>query len=159
MSRLRTSSELQEAVTLLGELAAVSRQAGSSIGRGERLERALAQLCARAHLHGAAIADEQGLVLAVHDAPFRVDVVGAVASILGDALGRAAKILEREGAHTIAIDSGVDEKIVVRRFECGDALYFLVVMCPIDLDERSEVEVSLAQFSSIVGNGSTGGSP
>lgn len=150
MSRLRISSELREAATLLGEIAEVSR-ARTLPSRGERLQRVLSQLCTRAGLRGAAVADDQGLPLAVYNAPYRVDVLGAVASILGHALAHAAKVLDEGAAHTITMDLGLDEKVVVRRFDSGDDTYYLVVVCPSELDERSEVEVSLTQLASIVG--------
>lgn len=150
MSRLRISSELREAATLLGEIAEGTR-ARSLPSRGERLQRALSQLCTRARLRGAAVADEQGLPLAVYNAPYRVDALGAVASILGHALAHAAKVLDEGTAHTITMNLGLDDKVVVRRFDSGDDAYYLVVVCADELDERSEVELSLAQLASIVG--------
>jgi predicted regulator of Ras-like GTPase activity (Roadblock/LC7/MglB family) len=152
MARPRISSELEEARALLGQIVAETGGGGPR-SRGERLQRALAQMCQRGGLRGAAIVDEQGLPLATHACPFRIEVIGAFASVLGEAQARAGAMLGRDDLDRISLDLGVDEKAVVRRFEGAQATYHLVVVCPQALDERAELEVSLPQLRSIVAAG------
>ena len=151
MSRPRISSELQEAASLLGAVTEDVRRRSSPLqGRGDRLQRLLAQMCARAQFRGAAIADDQGLPLAVHNLPFRAEALGAIASVLGGALATVAKVTERPELPTIAVDVTFDEKLVVRRVVEADLTYYLLVLCPIAGDERGEIELSLRQLTTIV---------
>ncbi len=152
MSKPRISSELQAAAALLGAITADDRRRSSpSQGRGERLQRLLAQMCARATFRGAAIADDQGLPLAVHNLPYRAEALGAIASVLGQALATVAKAAERPDLATITVEVGFDEKLVVRRVVEADVSYYLLVLCPIGGDERGEIELSLRQLTTIVG--------
>ena len=155
MSKPRISSELNEAAALLGAIAEdVRRRASPLQGRGERLQRVLAQLCARARFKGAAVADAQGLPLATHNLPLAADAIGAIASVLGGALTTVGRATGHPEAASITVELGLDQKLVVRRIAEGDPAYFLVVLCPLGTDERSEIELSLRQLGSLVGRGS-----
>ena len=154
MANPRISSELQEAAALLGQITDdVRRRASPTHGRGERLERLLAQMCARAQFRGAAIADDQGLPLAVHNLTLRPEGLGAIASVLGGALATVAKVTERPQLATITVELSFDEKLVVRRVIEPDLAYYLLVLCPIAGDERGEIELSLRQLTTIVARG------
>jgi predicted regulator of Ras-like GTPase activity (Roadblock/LC7/MglB family) len=152
MARLRTSSELQEARALIGQIVADS---GGALprSRGDRLQRALAQMCQRSGIRGAAIVDAQGLPLATHACPFRHEVAGAFAAVLGDTLARAGQVIGRVDLERVVVDLSVHDKIVVRRFEDASTTYFLLVVTGQSLDERAEVELSLPQLKTIVFGG------
>ena len=152
MAKPRISSELQEAAALFGAITDdVRRRTSPMHGRGERLQRLLAQMCARAHFRGAAIADDQGLPLAIHNLPFRSDGLGAIASVLGDALSVVGRVTGRADVGMITVEVSFDEKLVVRRVTEAELTYYLVVLCPVAGDERGEIELSLRQLTAIVG--------
>ncbi len=151
MTKPQTSSELLEAAELLGQLVAESRIGGAS--RGERLQRALSQMCSRGRLRAAAVIDDQGLPLAVYGDRFRGEVLGALSSIFGHALAQAEKILGSEGMVHISADLEGGEKVAVRPFATGGSGYCLVAVCPLGIDERGEMELSVEQLSAIVRGG------
>jgi hypothetical protein len=152
MSRLTTSSELQEAVSLLDAIAEdVRRLPGQGRqSRGERLHRALVALSTRARFRGAAVADEHGLPLAVHDFPFRQEAVSAVASILGRTLHDVGSVVGRREGNMIAVDLGFDQKLAVRRLAAGGSIYYLLVLCASGTDEHAEIELSLTELCGII---------
>jgi len=118
--------------------------------RGDRLEHVLASLCERGGLSGAVVADGKGLPLADYKSPVGGDALAAFTSVLGGALERAGIILGAEGADLISMDLNYTEKVVLRRFALEGDPYFLMVICSQDLDERTEVELSIEQVTAIL---------
>jgi predicted regulator of Ras-like GTPase activity (Roadblock/LC7/MglB family) len=118
--------------------------------RGDRLEYALVSLCERGGLSGAVVADGQGLPLADYQSPVGGEVLAAFTSVLGGALERAGQLLGAQGADIISMDLNYTDKIVLRRFALEGEPYFLLVICSQDLDERTEVELSIDQITAIL---------
>ena len=118
--------------------------------RGDRLEHVLASMCSRGGLSGAVVADGQGLPLADFQSPVGGDVLAAFTSVLGGALERAGLLLGAQGAENISMDLNYTDKVVLRRFAHDGEPYFIMVICSQDLDERSEVELSIEQITSIL---------
>lgn len=179
MSLLQGCSELQETVRLVGELmrpkgvqpggskpltteassaqlwAATEQLAGRETlprleYRGDRLEYILSSMCRRGGLSGAVIADTQGLPLADFNSPVGGDTLAAFTSVLGNALERAGTLLGESGAELISMDINYTEKIVLRRFPIEGEHYFFLVICPQELDERTEVELSIEQITAVL---------
>lgn len=118
--------------------------------RGEQLEHALATMCRRGGLAGAVVADRRGFALAVHNSPVDDDAIAAFTTVLGDALEKAATLLGEHGAENIAMDINYTDKVVLRRFSVEGSPYFIMVLCPQQVDERSEVEISIDQITTIL---------
>lgn len=118
--------------------------------RGDRIEKALEVLCKRGGFSGAVIADINGLPLAVYNSPVGVNALAAFTSVLGSALEKAGHLLEQHGADNISMDINYADKIVLRRFSIKGLQYYLMVICPQNIDERSEIELSLEQIVAIL---------
>lgn len=118
--------------------------------RGEQLEHALATMCRRGDLAGAVVADRRGFALAVHNSPVDDDAIAAFTTVLGDALEKAATLLGEHGAENISMDINYTDKVVLRRFSVDGLPYFIMVICPQHVDERSEVEISIDQITTIL---------
>lgn len=118
--------------------------------RGDRLENALIAMCRRGGFKGAVVADDSGLPLAVHNSPVEKEEIAAFTAILGDALAKAGRFLHEHGADYISMDINYEEKIVVRPFDALSLKMYLMVLCPQEMDERAEVELSLQQIASIL---------
>lgn len=118
--------------------------------RGEQLEHALVTMCRRGGLTGAVVADRRGFALAVHNSPVDDDAIAAFTTVLGEALEKAALLLGEHGAENIAMDINYSDKVVLRRFTIDGQPYFLMVLCPQQIDERSEVEISIDQITRIL---------
>lgn len=119
--------------------------------RGDQLENAIELMCRRGNFSGAVVADENGLPLAVFNSPVGTDAIAAFTSVLGAALEKASRLLEQHGADNISMDINYADKVVLRRFTVSELTYFLMVICPQNVDERSEIELSIEQIVSILG--------
>ncbi len=120
------------------------------IYRGDRLENALFAMCKRGGFQGSVLVDSNGLPLAVYNSPVEEESMAAVTTILGSALGKAGRLLEQTDAGSISMDINYVDKAVIRRFAVNDLPYFLMVVCPQEVDERSEVELSIESLTSIL---------
>ncbi len=118
--------------------------------RGDRLENTLYAMCKRGGFQGAVIADSDGLPLAVYNSPVADDAIAAFTTVLGDALEKAGHLLEQSDANNISLDINYTDKAVLRRFAINDLPYFMMMICPQDVDERAEVELSIDQIISIL---------
>ncbi len=119
--------------------------------RGDRLENMLFAMCKRGEFGGAVLVDSDGLPLAVYNSPIKDEALSsAFAMTLGDAIGRAGRIICESSADNISMDINYTDKACVRRFTISDLPYFLMVVCPQDIDERAEVEISIDQISSFL---------
>lgn len=118
--------------------------------RGDRLEYILSSMSKRGGLIGAVVADAKGLPLSDYNSPVGGDILAAFTSVLGSALERAATLLGESGAELISMDINYTDKIVLRRFPVAGEQYFLLVICPQDLDERTEVELSIEQITTVL---------
>ena len=178
MNRLRDSSEIQETIRLLNELVVQSAVVAPIIPdrppspptgqtivsvkrapepsppketyRGDRLDGVLFSMCKRGGFDSAVIADGSGLPLAVYNSPVGDDAVAAFTTVLGDALEKAGKLLDQHDANNISMDINYTDKAVLRRFLINDLPYYVMIICPQEVDERSEVELSTDEIISIL---------
>jgi predicted regulator of Ras-like GTPase activity (Roadblock/LC7/MglB family) len=118
--------------------------------RGDRIEKALQVMCKRGDFTGAVIADVSGLPIAAYNSPVSTNALAAFTSVLGTALEKAAHLLEQNGADNISMDINYADKVVLRRFNIKGLQYYLMVICPQNIDERSEIELSLEQIITIL---------
>ncbi len=118
--------------------------------RGDQLEQVILNMCKRSHFSGAVVADDTGLPFAVVNPPVSMEAISAFTAVLGGALERAGSLLGHHGAEYLSIDINYEEKIILRRFLINEAPYFLLAICPQDVDERSEIEISIDQIVSIL---------
>lgn len=118
--------------------------------RGGRLEVALEVMCRRGRFIGAVIADVDGLPFAVFNSPVGANAIAAFTSVLGDALRKAAHLLDEHNADNISMDVNYTDKVVLRRFVVEGQQYYLMVICPQNVDERTEIELSLEQFITLM---------
>lgn len=155
------SSEIKEATALFNDLLrkspAISGQAKSTVQektaivyRGDRLNEALVSMCNRGDFHGAALADNRGLPLAVYNSPVDDDVIAAFTSVLGDSLDKTTRLLNQPAANNISMDINYMDKLVLRKFFIGNEPYFLLIISPQHVDERAEVELTITHISSIL---------
>lgn len=119
--------------------------------RGDQLEQVIKNMCQRSHFKGAVVTDDTGLPFAVVNPPVSMEAISAFTVVLGGALERAGSLLGHHGAEYLSIDINYEEKIILRRFLINDAPYFLLAICPQEVDERSEIEISIDQIVSILG--------
>ncbi|OGR02337.1 MAG: hypothetical protein A2511_17390 [Deltaproteobacteria bacterium RIFOXYD12_FULL_50_9] len=94
------------------------------------LEEILADLCRKGGFSGALIADEMGLPLATGNLLQDADALSAFATILGESLKQADTILDCKGAVTVSLEVNQVEKIILRKFQTHDSLYYLMVFAP-----------------------------
>ncbi len=147
MARLRDSSEIKEAASLLEGL--LGEQATGRY-REAKLERALAALCERASFSAAAIVDERGLPIAARTGSMPADAVAAFATILGDALVRAAGVLGKGSPMGFSIELDYSSKALVRRFVVREVPYLLVAFCPQEVDAQPEIELAVEPLAAIL---------
>lgn len=152
MLKLRDSSEVKEAASLLDDMLQQMAAEGAARSgfRGERIQRALRQLCVRAGFQAATLCDPHGLPLAVHNAALPEETLAALATVLGDALRRAGDIAGWHEASSLSVDVDYQDKAVLRRFVVDDLPYYLLVHCAQETDERSELELSVEEIASII---------
>ncbi len=122
--------------------------------RGDQLEQVIVNMCQRSSFSGAVITDMTGLPFAIVNAPVSMEAITAFATVLGAALERAGSLLGQHGADFLTMDINYEEKVVLYRFEVGVTPYLLLAICPQDVDERSEIEISIEQIVSILSNNS-----
>ena len=130
--------------------ASVAAAPEEGIYRGDKLANALYAMCTRGGFSGALIVDDNGLPLAVHKSPVPEEAIGAFAMVLGAALAKAGRLLGQYNADNISIDINYTDKIVLRRFLIGETPGYLLVICPQEVDERGEVELSIDQIVQIM---------
>jgi hypothetical protein len=118
--------------------------------RGDRLENSLYAMCKGGGFQGAVLIDASGLPLAVYNSPVDEPIAAAFCMILGEALGKAGKLLKQEDVNNISIDINYTDKAVIRRFFINNIPYFLMTTCPQDVDERAELELSIERIISIL---------
>ena len=111
--------------------------------KGGRIEEILETMCLRGRFHGAVVADRGGLAVAEYNCPVETDAVAACSSILGSAMERAGILLEQQDANHISLDINYVDKVVLRQFVMEGLVYYLMIICPQEVDERSELELSI----------------
>lgn len=163
MRTLWDSSEIKEAAALLND---VLGKAAHSPGpptqivpemnkvvsptRGDRLDETLMSMCNRGKFHGAVLADDSGLPLAVYNSPVDDNVIAAFTSVLGKSLDRTAQLLRQPSANNISMDINYLDKLVLRKFQSNEETYYLMIISPQHVDERAEVELTLTHILSIL---------
>lgn len=174
MTTPRDFSEIQEAAKLLSGLLKPEQDTGSERGakpelashdklpeqlpvkaeatgfRGDRIEEALQVMCRRGNFTGAVVADFTGLPIAAFNSPVGADAMAAFTSVLGSALEKAAHLLDQHEADNISMDINYADKVVLRRFNIKGLQYYLMLICPQNVDERGEIELSLEQIISML---------
>ncbi len=118
--------------------------------RSDQLNDTLVAMCKRGGFNGAVVADNNGFPLAAYNSPVDDDVIAAFTSVLGVALEQAGQMLDQHEANHITMDINYTEKAALRRFFIDDAPYFLMIICPQEVDEKSEVELSIDQVTTIL---------
>ncbi len=118
--------------------------------RSDKLSVLLADMAARAGFDQVVLSDGAGLPLAAYAAPSEGAVLSALASILGEALERVGEYLEKEKGESISVDVGYADKLVLRRFDFAAGTFYITVLCGQDVDERSELELSVDEIRSIL---------
>lgn len=118
--------------------------------REELLENTLVTMCKRGGFNGAVIADDNGFPLAAYNSPVDDEILAAFTSVLGMALGEAGKLLEEHEANHISLDINYTEKAALRLFHVDDNPYFMMIICPQEIDEKAEVELSIGQVAKIL---------
>lgn len=169
MNRLKKSRELLEAASIFNALLATEQDemtkphlsakaeagvaettAEEQIFRGDKLENVLYGMCRRGGFQGAVVADEQGLALAIYNSPVEGDVLAAFTTVLGEAIEKAGRFLEQYDANNISLDINFVDKAVVRKFSVGNNSFYILVICEQEIDERSEIELSIEQVIAIL---------
>jgi len=118
--------------------------------RGDKLENALEAMCKRSGFTGAVVADNKGLPLAVFNSPVGADAIAAFTTVLGGALEKAGTLLGQHGAETISMDINYADKVVLRLFMIEQTPYFMMILCPQNVDERGEIELSIKHIVGIL---------
>jgi hypothetical protein len=118
--------------------------------RADRLEFVLDALCLRAGLAGAVLADDSGLPMAVHGQSLGTENLAAFTSVLGEALEKAGRFIGHFSADYISMDVDYEHKLVLKRFLFEQRPYFLMVLGPQAVDDRSELEVTVGQVVSLL---------
>ena len=163
MKTLWDSSEIKEAASLFSDVLGVTAHASEpaptlvpgpkregSLSRGDRLDESLMSMCNRGEFHGAVLADDSGLPLAVYNSPVADDVIAAFTSVLGKSLDRTAQLLKQPTANNISMDINYLDKLVLRKFQINEETYYLMIISPQHVDERAEVELTVTHISSIL---------
>ena len=132
------------------ELPELDDMVNDSQYRGDRLKKALHAMCKRGGFSGAVVADTDGLPLAVYNSPVGDDVLAAFTIVLGEALDKAGKMLGQNEANNISLDINYMDKAILRQFSINDVSFYMMVICPQETDERSEVELSIDQVMLIL---------
>lgn len=114
------------------------------------LENVLIEMCRRGGFHGAVIADINGLPLAVYNSPVNGDILAAYTSVLGESLEKASEFINMSDANNISMDINVLDKIVLRRFYLSRISYYLMIIAPQTIDERSEIEILLTKIPQVL---------
>ena len=162
MTQILNSFEIQKAITLAtkinedqarplnseksGAESGVALDSESFEGRGKKLEDIIKRMCQRSNFSGAVVTDDSGRPLAVVNPPVTSDKLPAFSSVLGQALERTGDLLTHKRAEYLSLDINYEEKIVLRRFVIQESHYLLLVSCLQDVDDRSEIEVSIEQI-------------
>jgi len=118
--------------------------------RGDQLEAQLGAMCRRAGFAGAVVADASGLPLAAVNSPVAAERVAAFTSVLGESLRQADHLLGEQAANNLSLDINYTDKLVLRQFLVDGAAFYLAVICPQDVDERGEIELTLDQVAALL---------
>ncbi len=118
--------------------------------RSEQLDHALSSMCMRGDFKGAVLADSDGLPLSVYESPVSIEIVAAFTSVLGAAIEKAASMLGEHGADNLSMDINYEDKILLKKFTVANRLYYMMIICSQELDQRSEVEMTVEQISAIL---------
>jgi hypothetical protein len=163
---LSDSSEIKEAAALFNEIlgkpgkspvpsagAPGREKEPGPVYRGDRLEGALISMCQRGDFRGAVLTDNHGLPLAVHNSPVNDETLAAFTSVLGESLVKTAHFLNQPNANNLSMDINDLDKIILRKFFVDDEPYFLMIISPQHVDERSEIELSTIEIADILSEG------
>lgn len=118
--------------------------------REKKLQKIVKNMCQRSNFSGAIVTDSSALPVVVLNSPVSVEAVPAFMSVLSSALEGAGEMLGHHGAEYLSMDIDFEEKVVLRRFVVDKHVFFLLVVSPQGIDERSEIEVSIEQIKEVL---------
>jgi chromosome partitioning protein len=110
----------------------------------------LEKMCSAGGFYGAIIADSMGFPLADFSSPLAVDTLAAFSSVLGDSLVKAGSMLEQEGANNISMDMNDTDKIVLRSFVVHDSLFYLLAVCPQEVNAPGEMQAAVTAIVDVL---------
>ncbi len=96
------------------------------------------------------MADASGLPLAAVNSPVAAERVAAFTSVLGESMSKAEQLLGEQAANNLSLDINYTDKLVLRQFPVDGVPFFLAVICPQDVDERGEIELTLDQVAALL---------
>ncbi|MDH3346662.1 MAG: ParA family protein [Desulfobulbaceae bacterium] len=111
---------------------------------GTKLDTIISGMCERNNFHGAVVADEMGFPLVDYKSPISSDALAAFTSVLEDTLQKAGSILELPEANNISMDINENDKLLLRKFEVLNSTYYLLTLCPLEVEPLGEMEVAVA---------------
>jgi predicted regulator of Ras-like GTPase activity (Roadblock/LC7/MglB family) len=150
---LKDYSEIQEAAHLFDELIKLKQDTlvSGELDRDAQLENVLTDMCGLSGFSSAVLSDADGFPMVAHNSPVENDEMAACTTVLAGALEKAASLLGRDHADLISVDITSTEKASLRRFLVNDTTFFLMIICPQEVDERSEINLAIEQITSILG--------
>lgn len=111
---------------------------------GTKLDAIISAMCEKNHFHGAVVADEMGFPLADYQSPIPPDALAAFTSVLGDTLQKAGSILELTYANNVSMDINENDKLLLRKFDVLNSTYYLLTVCPREVEPLGEMEAAVA---------------
>lgn len=124
--------------------------ANAALQHRDEIKDALKEMCESVGFYGAVVADEMGFPLADYSSPIGIDALAACSSLLGEALVKAGSIIEMSDVNNMAMDINAEDKLVLHRFAILEEWYFLVVVCPQDVDALGEIGLAAARIANFL---------
>ncbi|HIJ79799.1 MAG: ParA family protein [Desulfobulbaceae bacterium] len=110
----------------------------------------LKKMCGAGGFYGAIVADAMGFALADFNSPVAVDTLAAFSSVLGDVLAKAGGMLEQEKANNISMDMNDTDKIVLRSFVVHDSVFYLLAVCPQEVNAPGEMQAAVTAIIDVL---------
>lgn len=117
---------------------------------GDQLETLLTNLCHQSGFQSAIVADNQGLPIGGYNTPTSIDSLAAFSSVMGSVIDRVPYFFDQSDANNVSIDINFMDKAVVRKFQIDDSPFFLLILCPQEIDERAYIELFSDQIVEVL---------
>jgi len=114
------------------------------------LEKALKVMCRRVNFSGAALINRKGQVLAAYSLPMEREKISAFTSYVDATIREIPKAFSMDAGNYITVDLDQTDKVFVRRFRLLDNDLYMLAICPIDVEGRSEIDFSVKRIVSIL---------
>lgn len=118
--------------------------------RDDRIQHLLGAMCRRAGFTGAVLADREGLPLAAYHSPASIEAASACSSVLGEAMARAASLLEQSHVNHISMTVSETEKICLHTFAVNGLPCHLLILAAQEIDEREEMLQCVRQLTQLI---------